>query len=73
MSRRLREVDIMDKSDLIIHYIAPLLHALDGYITNVECDDTYIYVEWITGSVRKINISGVDGNELARKVLRAIA
>ena len=61
----------MDKSDLIIHYIAPLLHALDGYITNVECDDDSVYIEWITGYVKKINIDGLSNKELSRKVLRA--
>jgi hypothetical protein len=63
----------MDKKELIIHYIAPLLHALDGFITNVECDEHTVYIEWITGYVKKVSIDGQDGNALARKILRAVA
>ena len=58
--------------DFIRYYLAPLLHALDSYITRVNCDGETVRVVWVNGETRTVNIGGLGKQTIAINLLRIL-
>ena len=60
-------------ADYIRYYLAPLLHVIDSYIARVDCDGETVRVVWSNGKSRDIDITGLEKQMIAWKVLKGIS